>query len=239
MTFDGPVVRVHGVRKEYHSMRPLRIAQFELGSTDTVALLGFDRAAAEVLVNMITGATLPDEGDVVIFGGSTRDITTTDSWFGVLDRFGILSERVVLVDELSVRQNLALPLSLDVESMAPELGREVDALRAEVGITVDEADAGIGSADPATRLRVRLGKALALEPDVILAEHPNASLPADEVAPFGRDLASIALRRGIAMLLFTADAAFAAAACRRVLTLRPATGELVPSSGWRRWLGGR
>ena len=239
MTFDGPVVRVHGVRKEYHSLRPLRIAQFELGSTDTVALLGFDRAAAEVLVNMITGATLPDEGDVVIFGGSTRDITTTDTWFGVLDRFGILSERVVLVDELTVRQNLALPLSLDVESMAPELGREVDALRAEVGITVDEADAGIGSAGPTTRLRVRLGRALALEPDVILAEHPNASLPADEVAPFGGDLASIALRRGIAMLLFTADAAFAAATCRRVLTLRPATGELVPSSGWRRWLGGR
>ena len=239
MTFDGPVVRLHGVRKEYHSLRPLRIEQFELGSTDTVALLGFDRAAAEVLVNMITGATLPDEGEVVVFGGSTRDMTTTESWFGVLDRFGILSERVVLINELTVRQNLALPLSLDVESMATDLSREVEALRVEVGITVDEADAGIGAAGAATRLRVRLGKALALEPDVILAEHPNASLPPDEVARFGRDLASIALRRGIAMLLLTADAAFAGAACRRVLRLRPATGDLVPSPGWRRWLGGR
>ena len=238
MTAEDAIVRLRGVRKEHLALRPLRIEQFELAPADTVALIGFDRAGAEVLVNMITAATLPDEGDVTIFGRSTRDITTTDAWFSVLDRFGILSERVVLIDELTVRQNLALPLSLDLESMAPDLRREVDALCAEVGIPAVEADRPMGGAGAATRLRVRLGKALALTPQVVLAEHPNASLPADEVAAFGRDLASIASRRKIALLLLTADTAFAAAACRRVLTLRPATGELALSSGWRRWFGG-
>jgi ABC-type transporter Mla maintaining outer membrane lipid asymmetry ATPase subunit MlaF len=239
MTSGDPVVRLRGVRKEYQALRPLRIAQFDLARTDTVGLLGFDRAAAEVLVNMITGATLPDEGDVVIFGGSTRDITTTDAWFGALDRFGILSERVVLLDELTVRQNLALPLSLDLEVMTPELSRLVDALCVEVRIPAEEADRPMGSAGLATKLRVRLGKALALKPHVILAEHPNASLPAEDVVRFGRDLASIAARRGIAMVILTADRAFAAAACRRVLTLSPATGELIPSAtGWRRLFGG-
>jgi ABC-type lipoprotein export system ATPase subunit len=234
MSTDAVVVRLRGVRKEYHSLRPLRVEEFDLGPTDTVALLGFDRPAAELLVNMITGATLPDEGDVTVFGGSTRDIKTTDAWFTALDRFGILSERVVLLDELTVRQNLALPLSLDLESMSPGLSREVDALREEVGIAPDEADLGIGAARAATKLRVRLGKALALKPQVILAEHPNASLPPEEVDRFGRDLKTIASRRRIAMLVLTADAAFAAAACRRVLTLSPATGELSPLSGWRR-----
>ncbi len=238
MTADDAAIRLRGVRKEYHSLRPLRIEEFELHATDTVALIGFDRAAAEVLVNMITAATLPDEGDVVIFGCSTRDITTTDAWFSALDRFGILSERVALVDELTVWQNLALPLSLDFESMAPDLRRAVDALCAEVGISASEAERPMGAAGAATRLRVRLGKALALTPQVVLAEHPNASLPADAVAAFGRDLASIASRRNIAVLLLTADAVFGAAACRRLLTLRPATGELAASTGWRRWLGG-
>ena len=238
MTSDDPPVRLRGVRKEYHSLRPLRIEEFELQSSDTVALIGFDRAAAEVLVNMITAATLPDEGDVVIFGRSTRDITTTDAWFATLDRVGILSERVALIEELTVWQNLALPLSLDFESMTPDLRREVDALRAEVGIPADEADRPMGAAGAVTRLRVRLGKALALTPLVVLAEHPNASIPADAVAAFGRDLAYIASRRHIALLLFTADTAFASAACRRLLTVRPATGELAASSGWRRWLGG-
>jgi len=235
MTPQDALLRLSGVRKEYQSLRPVRIAHFELRPADTVALIGLDRAGAEVLVNMMTAATLPDEGEVVIFGRPTRDITTTDGWFSVLDRVGILSERVVLVNELTVRQNLALPLTLDLESMAADVRRQVDALCAEVGIPADEADRPMGAAGPATMLRVRLGKALALAPQVVLAEHPNASLPAGEVAAFGRDLASIATRRRIALLLLTADMAFAAAACRRVLTLRPATGELSPSTGWRSW----
>ncbi len=232
------LVRLSGVRKEYQSLRPLRIEQLELHPGDTVALIGLDRAGAEVLVNMITAATLPDEGDVVIFGRSTRDITSTDGWFSVLDRVGILSERVVLINELTVRQNLALPITLDLESMADEVKRDVDALCTEVGIPADEADRPMGAARPATTLRVRLGKALALAPEVVLAEHPNASLPADEIAAFGRDLASIASRRRIALLVFTADTAFASSACHRVLTLRPATGELSASTGWRSWFGG-
>ncbi len=237
MTSQDALVRLSGVRKEYQSLRPLRIEQLELLPGDTGALMGLDRAGAEVLVNMITAATLPDEGDVVTFGRSTRDITSTDGWFSVLDRVGILSERVVLVNELTVRQNLALPLTLDLESMAADVKRDVDALCTEVGIPTDEADRPMGAARPATTLRVRLGKALALGPEVVLAEHPNALLSPDEVATFGRDLASIAARRGIALLLLTADTAFATLVCRRVLTLRPATGELSPSSGWPSWFG--
>ena len=238
MTSQEALVRLSGVRQEYQSLRPLRIEQLELHPGDTVALIGLDRAGAEVLVNMITAATLPDEGDVVIFGRSTRDITSTAGWFSVLDRVGILSERVVLVNELTVRQNVALPLTLDLESMAADVKRDVDALCTEVGIPADEADRPMGAAGPATTLRVRLGKALALRPQLVLAEHPNASLPPDEVASFGRDLASIASRRRIALLVLTADTVFATSACRRVLTLRPATGELSPSTGWRSWFGG-
>lgn len=228
-------VRLRGIRKEYHALRPLRIEHFELHQGETVALLGFDRAAAEVLVNLMTGATLPDAGDVEMFGSLTRGITDTDSWFRSLDRFGILSERVVLVEELTVEQNLALPLSFDVDGMAPELRHRVETLAAEVGISPEEARKPLGGADPATRLRLRLGKALALDPWVLLAEHPNASLPADEVPRFAGDLSTIAERRGLGMLVLTADAAFASRVCSRVLTLRPATGEFAVPPRWRRW----
>ena len=92
----------------------------------TVALLGFDRAAAEVLVNLITAATLPDAGEVDVFGSPTNHVTDFDAWVRLLDRFGILSERVALIDELTVEQNLALPLSLEVVDMAAELRRRVE-----------------------------------------------------------------------------------------------------------------
>ncbi|MGH9253709.1 MAG: ATP-binding cassette domain-containing protein [Vicinamibacterales bacterium] len=230
-----PVIELRGVRKNHSGLRPLRIERFVLRQGETVALLGFDRAAAEVLVNLITAATLPDAGDVEIFGAPTPHITDSDTWLRSLDRFGILSERTVLVDELSVEQNLALPLSFEVDDMPADLRSQVGKIADEVGIPVAERRRSMGAAGPVTRTRVRLGKALALDPQVLLAEHPNAGVPPDEVSRLAGDLAAVASRRGLAVLVLTADTAFARAVCDRVLTLRPATGELASTSGWRGW----
>lgn len=234
-----PVLRVSGLRKDYHALRPLRVRSLELARSETVAILGLDQAAAEVLVNVITAATLPDDGEIAIFGESTRAITEADAWYQALDRFGILSERVVLIDELTVIQNLTLPLSIDVHAPDEEIRARVAAVAAEVGISAEEAAKPIGAVGPATRLRTRLGKALALNPDVLLAEHPSATISSSEAQVFARALAAIASRRGIAMLVLTADAAFAGAACHTVLTLQPSTGDVVPApaSVWRRWFG--
>jgi putative ABC transport system ATP-binding protein len=236
MTEGELLVTLRGVRKDYHALRPLRVERFELRDRETVALLGFDRAAAEVIVNLITGAALPDQGEVDVFGGSTRAITHPDAWFRLLDRIGLLTERVVLLDELTVEQNLALPLSLDVAAMAPEVRARVERIGVEVGLPSDVMRRPMGATGPVIRARVRLGKALALDPRVLLAEHPTAALPLEEVPRFAADLSGIAARRSLAMLVLTADAAFAAAACRQVLSWRPATGALEAAPGWWNWL---
>ena len=228
------VVALRGIRKDYRGLRPLRIEHFELRQSESVALLGLDRAAAEVLVNMVTAATLPDAGDVDIFGAATRDITDPDSWLRALDRFGILSDRVVLLDEYTAEQNLALPLSLEVDDLKPDVRARVRQLADEVGIAAETMVQSMRTLGPGALLRMRLAKALALNPRVLLAEHPTAALTREETASFAADLSRIASGRDLATLLITADETFAHAVANRVLTLRPATGELKPA-GWRRW----
>ena len=235
MKSSGPVIELKNVSKEYGGLRPLRIEYFALQPSDTVALLGFDRAAAEVVVNLISAATLPDTGDVEIFGSPTHHITDASAWFRSLDRFGILSERAVLIDELTVEQNLALPLSFEVDDMPAAVRSQIAEIADEVGISSADRRTSMKLADPGIRTRVRLGKALALDPKVLLAEHPNAGVPLNEVARFGATLAAIAAKRDLAMLVLTADTAFAAAVCKQVLTWRPSTGELVAASRWTRW----
>ena len=229
------VIELRGVTKDYLGLRPLRVEHLALRQGQTAALLGLDGAAAEVLVNLITAATLPDSGDVEIFGSLTRDITDADAWFRSLDRFGIFSERVVLVEELNVEQNLALPFSLVVDDMPPDLRSQVRNIADEVGISDAQLSSPMTAAGAAIRTRTRLGKALALAPRVLLAEHPNAAIPPDEVGRLGTDLSAIAARRGLAMLVLTADTAFAGAACNEVWTLRAATGRVAQSSAWSSW----
>lgn len=233
------VIALRGVHKDYHGLRPLRVEHFELREGESVALLGFDRVAAEVLVNLITGATLPDSGEVDVFGTPTRAITDPDAWLAAMDRFGILSERVVLLEAFTSEQNLALPLSLEVDDMPLAVRSSVRRLADEVGITSAQLAQSVARLEADAQLRVRLGKALALGPRVLLAEHPNAALPPDEVPRFAADLAGIAARRQLAMVVTTADVTFARAVSDRVLTLKPATGELTLVSGWRDWFPGR
>ena len=229
------IIALRGVRKNYRGLRPLRVEHLELREGECVGLLGFDRVAADVLVDLITGATLPDSGDVDAFGTSTRAVTDPDAWLAAMDRFGILSERVVLLEPFTVEQNLALPFSLEVDDMPLTVRSNVRQLADEVGITPDRLPQSVVHLNADTQLRVRLGKALALGPRVLLAEYPNAALPPDEVPRFAADLAGIAARRHLAMVVMTADTTFARAVSDRVLTLKPATGELIPASRWRDW----
>jgi predicted ABC-type transport system involved in lysophospholipase L1 biosynthesis ATPase subunit len=223
------------VSKDYRGLRPLRIERLEVMDGESVALVGFDQAMAEVFVSLVTGATTPDSGDVTVFGLSTRDITDGDAWLRGLDQFGILSDRAVLLDQLTAEQNLAVPFSLDIEQLSDEHRARVRGLAAEVGLGSDDLRTSAGSLPPTVRQRVRLARALALEPRVLLAEHPNASVGPDDVAEFAADLAKIVAKRRVTHLLMTADRTFARAVASRVLELQPATGMLKASAGWRSW----
>lgn len=228
------LVRLRSVSKEYRGLRPLRIETLDLHEGQLVALIGFDQAMAEVLVDLITAAIVPDAGDVVVFGQSTADIADRNAWLATLDQFGMLTERAVLLDQLSVEQNLALPFSLALDDLSSNVRERVAALAAELGLGDRLADP-VATLSAPHRLRVRLGRALALNPRVVLAEHPNATLDDGEQAAFAADLSRIAKQRGAACLVLTANHRFARAAADDVFELRPGTGALKPSSGWRRW----
>jgi lipoprotein-releasing system ATP-binding protein len=229
------LVQIRNVSKDYRSLRPLRIESLDLHEGQTLALCGFDQMMAEILVDLVTAAIVPDAGEITVFGRPTTDITDREGWLETLDHFGLLTERAVLVEQFTVEQNLAIPYSLSVEALSAELRERVATLAEEVGFTSSELRRQSGVLPPLGRLRLRLGRALAMDPKVLLAEHPNATLAPGEAAQFGADLKRILEARRIAALVLTADQSFARVVANDVLLLQPATGTLKPSSGWRRW----
>jgi ABC-type lipoprotein export system ATPase subunit len=231
-----PVVQILDVRKDYHGLRPLRVRQLEIRQGQSLALLGFDGPMAEVLVNLLTGGSVPDSGTVIVFGEPTSTITDRTAWLKMLDHFGLVSDRAVLLEQLTAEQNLAIPLSLAVESMSHELRTEVRRLAAEVGFEPSQLSHSVAQLDAPARVRIRLGRALALNPRMLLAEHPTATLSPTEALALADDLSRIRRERNIASLVLTADRQFARAAADEVLTLQPATGELKSDWGWRRWM---
>ena len=220
------------VVKDYGGLRPLRIDALTLRERERLAVEGFDLAAAEVLVNVITGATLPDAGAVTLFGRDTATITDSTDWLAVVDRFGIVSARTVLLESFSIAQNLALPFSLEIEPLSDELRVRAIALGKDVGLGPELADRPVSSLGARERLAVRLGRALAFDPRVVLLEHPTADLSGADSMQIGAAVRAVLERREAAGLALTADAAFARGFASGLLHWSGGTGRITQTGGW-------
>jgi ABC-type lipoprotein export system ATPase subunit len=227
-----PVLRITRVRKQYNALRPLRVNDLVVGDGERVALSGFDAGAAEVLVNLVTGASVPDEGDVAVQGRSTASIADGDEWLASLDRFGIVSPRAVLLDAASLRQNLAMPLTLQIDPIPEDAAVTVAGLARETGIGDEWLDRPVAGLPGPVKMRAHLARAVALGPALLILEHPTATLEKGEGKPFGEAVARVAAARSLATLIVSEDADFAAAAATRRLALHAASGEL-RSPRWR------
>lgn len=223
------VLEIRNLRKQYHGLRPLRINELSIDAGERVALSGLDAGAAEVLVNLVTGASLPEEGEVIVTGRSTASIADGEDWLASLDRFGIVSPRAVLLDAATLLQNLAMPLTLDIEPVPPDIAERVNALAREAGIDSVQLEKPIAALDAVTRARAHLVRAVALEPALLILEHPTAGFAAGDGVSFGQSVASVAGARSLATLMISEDADFSAAAATRRLALHGGSGDLRPA----------
>ena len=153
---------------------------------------------AEVFVNLVTGGALPDAGEVRIFGRSSSTISDSTEWLAVVDRFGIVSRRAVLLEAFTLLQNVAVPFTLDIESIPAEVESRVVNLAREVGLPDAAWNSAVATLDAASQVRVRLARALALDPDVVLLEHPTVGVDRQQVGPLGEHIRTVARRRGAA-----------------------------------------
>ena len=184
-----------------------------------------------MFVNLVTGATLPDRGEVRVFGRPTSAITDSADWLAVVDRFGIVSERAVLLDSLTVVQNLAMPFTLEIEPPPDDMRRRAVALADEVGLAAASLDRPVAELDAGrTACASGSGARWRSIPAVVLLEHPTAEIPPDAVAELAAAVPDDLARRTIAP-----DGG--RGVCRgrvatRCLTLDPATGRLAQRTGW-------
>lgn len=231
---SAPLVDVQGLVKDYQGLRPLRMKVLTLNAGEVVSIAGLDAIAAETFVHLITGATLPDAGDVSLFGTNTRSITDTAGWLKSLDGVGMVTSRGILIEAFTVLQNVAMSFTLDVDPIDPRVLPQAGALAREVGIDAEAFDVPTGAVGADVRMRVHLARSLALGPRMLLGEHPSATLPRDTVSVFAADLAKVARARGLGLLAITADDAFAKGLGGSRLVLNGATGELKPIGLFKR-----
>jgi ABC-type transporter Mla maintaining outer membrane lipid asymmetry ATPase subunit MlaF len=230
---DGAsAIELHGVEKQYGALRPLRVRDLRIQSGTRSTLIGLDLPASETFINLITGAVLPDTGEVVTLGRLTSSIVESDIWLKFAEQFGFVSDRIALLDALTVAQNLAIPFTLEIDPVPADAFSRAAALAEEVGIAPSELHPLTGEAGPLLRAKVRLARALALDPLVMVLEHPTATLSQEELKPYATTLGEIWERRKLTLVALSMDEKFGKALGGRLLVWQPASGEFKERRGW-------
>jgi len=237
-----PVLEITDVEKRYQALRPFRLQALTIAPGERVAIVGLDAGAAEVLVNLVTGAGVADRGTVRVQGRNNADIANGDEWLESLDRFGIVSERAVLLEGATLEQNLAMPFTLQIDPVAPDIAERVVSLASACGLSVrtgDGTDAPVGlrrlsgECSPEVKSRAHLARAIALDPVLLVLEHPTIGLPGTAVAAYAADIVRVTDARQMATLTLTQDQDFAHLVSHRTLKWSPATGALTTlKRGW-------
>ena len=198
---DGPVLEIRGLSKQYSGLRPLRIRELSVGAGERVTIGGLDAGAGEVLVNLVTGASVPDQGEVRVFGRTHRGHCQRRCLAGPPRRFGIVSPRGVLLEGSTLLQNLAMPFTLAIDPVPADVVARVEAVAASAG---SSRIAGCRSVREICRpmcgcSRIWRARWLSALTSIVI-EHPTAEVAAEARAPLAAAVARACETRRVANL---------------------------------------
>jgi putative ABC transport system ATP-binding protein len=211
----GPLVECHDVTKTYRTgareTAALRAIDLEIAAGEWVAIMGPSGCGKSTLLHLLGGLDIPDGGDVRIGGEDLTDLTEARRAVLRRRRVGYVFQFFNLLPDLTVAENVELPMLLVGTSRSEAARRRAELLD---GFAIRDADGALpAELSGGQQQRVALARALANDPDLLLADEPTGNL---DTSAARQVLAHLAARhaRGQTIVMVTHDPRVAAAADR-------------------------
>ena len=170
------MLQIQHICKEYRTgnliQKALDDVSLNLRDNEFVAILGPSGSGKTTLLNIIGGLDRYDSGDLIINGISTRKYKDRD-WDSYRNHtIGFVFQSYNLIPDLSVYENIVLPIELDGgyvdKAYIEELLRQ---LKIE-----DKRDALPGTLSGGQQQRTAIARALSYKPAILLADEPTGNL---------------------------------------------------------------
>ncbi|HKU47955.1 MAG TPA: ABC transporter ATP-binding protein, partial [Burkholderiales bacterium] len=165
------MLKLEAVTKRFGQRTVLNRVSLELAAGEYIAVLGDSGIGKSTLLNVIAGLEPIDEGSIAFQGRTISGMDDDELTLLRRDHFGFVFQAFHVLPQLSVEQNVALPLLL---RKIPDEGKVRRVLSA-VGLAGREQS-------PPRELsggelqRVAIARALVGEPKLVLADEPTGNL---------------------------------------------------------------
>jgi branched-chain amino acid transport system ATP-binding protein len=209
------VLEISDLSLSFGGLTALMGVSFSLFKNELLAVIGPNGAGKTCALNCINGYYRPQAGDILLEGRSIKKLPVhRRAAAGIARTF----QNVALFDGLTTLDNImaARHIRLKPSSLAgalyfgPELKKEIQNRRVVEEI-IDFLEIQhirkklVGSLPYGQRKRVELGRALAMEPKVLLLDEPMAGMNLEEKEDMARFIIDIFEEKKIAIILIEHD----------------------------------
>ncbi|MCG5077461.1 sugar ABC transporter ATP-binding protein [Paraburkholderia tagetis] len=172
-------LEVKGISKAYPGVRALDRIAFSCSRGSVHALVGENGAGKSTLIKILSGATAPDEGELLLDGESYSPGSPSEA---VTAGVSTIYQEFNLIPGLSVAENIFLGRERVTRGLldSTSMRTEAQALLARIGAPID-VRRRLSTLSVAEQQLVEIAKALAVSARVLIMDEPSATLSDHEL----------------------------------------------------------
>lgn len=196
-------VVLKGVHKRFGPVEALQGVTLRVAPGEVLGLVGDNAAGKSTLMKVLSGACVPDEGEIWVDGERAVFSTPRDA-----HNMGIemVYQDLALCDDIDIAGNIFLGreprktsgIMLDTKRMHAEARRLLDSLRIRVPFT----DIPVRNLSGGQRQAVAIARAVAFDPRLLILDEPTAALAVTEVNTVLELIRTVA-SQGVSVILIT------------------------------------
>lgn len=216
-----PVLEVNHVEKVYGSRnnvtRALADVSFAVDKGEFVGIMGASGSGKSTLLNCVSTIDTVTSGNVVINGADVTRMKHAKLTRFRREQLGFIFQDSNLLDTLTARENIALPLTIARVPAKETLARvEQVAQRLDIAGVLDKYPYQMSGGQ---QQRVAAARALVTDPAIILADEPTGALDSKNARLLLESIETMNRQYQATVLMVTHDS-FAASYTNRVLFIR-------------------
>lgn len=211
------MIRFDHITKSFGAKKVLDDVSFQIQRGETAVIVGLSGAGKSVTLKHMIQLLTADSGDIYIDGYAIGNLSEK-KMVALRTKFGVLFQSAALLQWMTVRENVALPLRENTTMTEDEIRQLVDDKLALVNLS-EAAEKFPSTISGGMQKRAGLARAIVMTPEIILYDEPTSGL--DPVTSRRIDALIIDMQKklGVTSVVVTHDLHSALAIGSRIIML--------------------
>ncbi|EFS02516.1 ABC transporter ATP-binding protein [Listeria seeligeri] len=213
------VRKIYGIKGNVYTA--LENISIDIKQGEFTGIMGPSGAGKSTLLNVLSTIDKPTSGEIMISGQELENMNEQQMSTFRRNKLGFIFQDYNLLDTLTVRENIVLPLAL-AKRPVKEIEAKLAVISEKFGIT-DILDKYPSEVSGGQKQRTAASRAIVTSPSLIFADEPTGALDSKSATNLLESLRDLNEQDNATIMMVTHDA-FAASFCKRILFIKD--GEL-------------